>query len=66
MNFHVKLLDKVTHDTIKEKSLHFEQPIPTEYVLACYMGGLFKLSGDPQYYVRVTKDGTTWEQDSLC
>lgn len=66
MNIHVEIIDKVTHATIKEKSLHFEQPMPIVYVLACYMGSLFKLSGDPNNYVRVTKNDTTWEQDSLC
>ena len=66
MNFHVKLIDKETHATIKEKSLHFEQAIPTKYVLACYMDPLFKMSGDPKYYVRINRDGVTWEQDTLC
>lgn len=66
MNFHVMLIDKETHDTIKEKSLHFEQAIPTKYVLACYMGELFKLSGDPNNYVRINRDEVTWEQDTLC
>lgn len=66
MNFHVMLIDKETHDTIKEKSVHFEHAIPTDYVLACYMGGLFKLSDDPKYYVRINRDGVTWEQDTLC
>lgn len=66
MNIKVEIIDKVTQQTIAQKSLHFEQPMPTKYVLAAYMGRLFKLSGDPKYYVRVTKDDTTWEQDSLC
>lgn len=66
MDIKVEIIDKVTQQTIAQKSLHFEQQVPTKYALACYMGRLFKLSGDPQYYVRVTKDDSTWEQDSLC
>ena len=66
MNFHVMLIDKETHNTIKEKSLHFEQAIPTKYVLACYMDPLFGMSGDPNNYVRINRDGITWEQDTLC
>lgn len=66
MNFHVEIIDKATHATIKEKSLHFEQPMPTKYVLACYMDPLFEMSGDPNNYVRINRDGVTWEQDTLC
>lgn len=66
MNFYVMLIDKETNKIVREKSIYFEQPIPTKYVLACYMGGLFEMSGDPQYYVRINRDGVTWEQDTLC
>lgn len=66
MNIHVMLIDKINQQTIAQKSLHFEQQVPIEYVLACYMGGLFKMSGDPKYYVRINRDGVTWEQETLC
>ena len=66
MNFHVMLIDKTTNLIVKQKSIYFEQAVPTEYVLACYMHPLFKMSGDPQYYVRINRDGVTWEQDTLC
>lgn len=66
MHIHVKILDKETQATIKEKSLHFEQPMPTEYVLATYMGQtLWTLSYDPSNQVQITKDGTTWQQETL-
>lgn len=66
MNIHVEIIDKATHATIKEKSLHFEQPMPIVYVLACYMDPLFEMSGDPNNYVRINRDGVTWEQETLC
>lgn len=62
----VLLMDKETNKIVRQKSIYFEQQVPTEYVLACYMHPIFEMSGDPKYYVRITKDDTTWEQETLC
>ena len=66
MNIHVMLIDKTTNLIVKQKSIIFEQQVPTEYVLACYMHPIFEMSGDPKYFVRINRDGVTWEQDTLC
>lgn len=66
MNISVLLIDKTTNQIVRQKSIHFKQQVPTEYVLACYMHPLFEMSGDPQYYVRINRDGVTWEQETLC
>lgn len=66
MHIYVAIIDKATHQIIETKSLHFEQAMPLDYVLAGYMGQtLWELSFDPKYYVQVTKDDTTWEQETL-
>lgn len=66
MLINVLLMDKETNEIVREKSIYFEQQVPTEYVLACYMHPIFEMSGDPKYYVRINRDGVTWEQETLC
>lgn len=66
MNIKVEIIDKARQQTIAEKILLFEQQVPIEYVLACYMGQtLWELSYDEDNQVRVTKDGTIWYQETL-
>lgn len=66
MNIKVEIIDKVTQQRVAQKILHFEQQIPIEYVMACYMGQtLWELSYDEDNQVRVTKDGKIWHQETL-
>lgn len=66
MHIKVSIINKKTKQVIKEKSLHFEQPMPIVYVLASYMGQtLWTLSYDPSNQVQITKDDTTWQQETL-
>lgn len=66
MDIKVSITNKATQQIIAQKSFHFEQPMPLNYVLACYMGQTLRtLSYDEDNQVHITKDGTMWQQETL-